>query len=132
MQDGIAYLEPYITKRKVSVTIQDFCNMLGGGLVSYSTLSAETLVRLNAIPSGVVIAIYEYRPQDVVPAAAAAASVDEAQQAASSTATASAPAAGMHKFYAICWKGNSRAINVMCGKVGTLFSPLALCFPICR
>jgi hypothetical protein len=81
--------------------------MLGGGLVSYSTLSAETLVRLNAIPTGVVIAVYEYRPEDIVQADGDAADAPK---------RAAAP--GVHKFYAICWKGSSRAINVMCGKVG--------------
>lgn len=104
LQDGISYLEPYITKRKISVTIQDFCNMLGGGLVSYTTLSAECISRLSAMPTGVVIATYEFNPEDVT---------SEAAQKKNAHVVA-----GAHKFQAICWKGGSRAINVMCGKIG--------------
>jgi hypothetical protein len=96
----VAFLEPFITKRKISVPVQDFCNMLGGGLVSYSTLSAESLKQLDAIPTGVVIATYEFRPDDVQ---------QEGREV---------PAGAAHRVSVVCWKGGSRAINVMCGKVG--------------
>ena len=102
MQDGIAFLEPYITKRKVNVTIQDFCNILGGGLVSFSTLSGDFINALNKVNTGVVICTYDFKAEDVL---ATEGSVEVA-------------AAATHKFYAVCWKGNSRAINVMCGKIG--------------
>eukprot|EP01032_Pedospumella_encystans_P019869 gene19869-22583_t len=100
LQDGIAFLEPHITKRKVSVSIQDFCNMLGGGLVSFSTLSPEFVNALYQTPTGVLICKYTYRPEDVL--------LPEG--------SASAVPTTVHNFYAICWKGNTRAINVMCGK----------------
>ncbi len=101
LQDGIAFLEPHITKRKVSVSIQDFCNMLGGGLVSFSTLSPEFVNALYQTPTGVLICKYTYRPEDVI--------LPEGSTSAVPTT--------VHNFYAICWKGNTRAINVMCGKV---------------
>lgn len=102
LQDGIAFLEPHITKRKVQVSIQDFCNMLGGGLVSFSTLSPEFVNSLYALPTGIVICKYAFRPEDVI--------VPEGS-------TLELPTTS-HNFYAICWKGNTRAINVMCGKIG--------------
>jgi hypothetical protein len=99
----VSFLEPFITKRKISVPIQDFCNMLGGGLVSYSTLSAECLKQLDAIPTGVVIATYEFRAEDVCQQEKVGCEV---------------PAGAAHRVSVVCWKGGSRAINVMCGKVG--------------
>ena len=42
LQEGLPAMLPYISKRKLSVSIQDFCNLLGGGLVSFSTLSSAT------------------------------------------------------------------------------------------
>ena len=116
VQDGISYLAPLTTKRKMDVCIQDFCNMMGGGLVSYNTLTADCINALNGLSTGIVICSYLYNPDDVVlPVATASSSTATA----TTTSTAAAPAVtGVHRFYIICWKGNSRAINVMCGKVG--------------
>ena len=47
LQEGIGYLAPYMTKRKLNVTAQDLCNMLEGGLVSYHTLSAHAVDALQ-------------------------------------------------------------------------------------
>ena len=57
-----------------------------------------------------VIASYEYRPEDVLPVAAGTEGEAPIRERPAVT--------GVHKFHTICWKGNSRAINVMCGKVG--------------
>ena len=35
VQEGLHVLLPHITTRKIFVTIQDFSNLLGGGLVSF-------------------------------------------------------------------------------------------------
>ena len=48
------------------MTIQDFCNLLDGGLVSFSTLSAGTLSALTGMSSGAVICVYSYDAKDVV------------------------------------------------------------------
>lgn len=106
-QDGIQYLAPHITKRIVEVTIQDFCNLLGGGLVSYSTLSDSTVESLNAMPTGALICKYQFKAEDMLPSAP-----PSAADASSGNSK--------HVFYAIGWKGFSRTINVMCGKVGKI------------
>jgi hypothetical protein len=105
LQDGIEYLAPLISKRKLHVEVQDFCNILGGGLVSYSTLSSKALNGLSALTEpGVVIAVYSFSPNDLV-------IVPDREEAAIETQP-------QHEFYAVCWKGNSRSLNVMCGKIG--------------
>jgi hypothetical protein len=93
----------------VSVTIQDFCNMLGGGLVSFSTLTQKCITDVTDLPSGIVIATYTYNAEDVVASAENAVAV-----------AATGAVNGAHTFHIIAWKGNSRALNVMCGKVGEL------------
>ena len=65
-QDGLSSIVPHITTRKVSVSVQDFCNLLGGGLVSLSTLHPDTLVALAGLSSGAVICEYKYRKADVL------------------------------------------------------------------
>jgi hypothetical protein len=118
---------PHITKRKISVTIQDFCNLLGGGLVSFSTLSASTLASMNSMGVGAFIAVYQYKPEDVLPGkvqsldSAASSTAEGASSSAMAVAPAPAPAPGAvashaHNYYAICWRGNSRTVNVMCGR----------------
>ena len=57
---------PHITTRKVTVSIQDFCNLLGGGLVSLSTIHADTLAVIGSMSSGAVICVYKYNPADVL------------------------------------------------------------------
>lgn len=66
MQEGLAVMLPYMSGRKVNLSIQDFCNVLGGGLVSYGTLSASTIQQLQSMTSGVVICTYEYNPEDYI------------------------------------------------------------------
>lgn len=76
--------------------------MLGGGLVSFTTLSGDFLNALNKLSTGIVICTYDFKAEDMI----------------AGEGSAEVPASAAHKFYAVCWKGNSRAINVMCGKVG--------------
>ena len=56
---------PHITTRKVSVRIQDFCNLLGGGLTSLSTIHADTVAVLGNMSAGAVICVYTFDPADV-------------------------------------------------------------------
>ena len=107
-------LAPFMTKRKVTVSIQDFCNILGGGLVSYSTLSASAVLQLSAeVQTGSLVAVYHYSPADALPSADTA--VKEAEGGLEKQEAVAA-----HSFYAICWKGHTRTLNVMCGKIGML------------
>ena len=99
MQDGINHFAPHMSKRKFNCTIQDFCNMLGGGLVSQTTMSAQSLAQLEGYTCGTVIATYTYREEDVV------------------EGNSALPNAGAHTFYIVAWKGTSRALNVMAGKI---------------
>lgn len=50
----------------MTVSIQDFCNLLGGGLVSLSTIHADTLAVIGSMSSGAVICVYKYNPADVL------------------------------------------------------------------
>jgi hypothetical protein len=106
LQEGASALLPFITRRKVTVNIQDFCNLLGGGLVSFSTLSAPTVQQLSGLSSGVFVCHYAYSPEDQAPVMGN---------------TAELPlqvfGPGPFHFYAVCWRGASRSINVMCGKL---------------
>jgi len=99
MQDGVAIMAPFVKTRKVGVTIQDFCNFLGGGLVSFSTLSKETLSVISAMPSGSLICYYDFNPQDVV------------EGAPSIPLPSKIP-----RFHLVCWRGQSATLNVMCSK----------------
>jgi hypothetical protein len=135
LQEGIDAIVPYITKRKVSLTIQDFCNLLGSGLVSFSTLSAETIKAVNAVGHGVLICEYKFRPSDVIEgqiresikiagasdegAAAEGAAPSQIAINESSVQEDESTYSASHHFYAICWRGGStRTLNVMCGKKG--------------
>ena len=100
--------------------------------MSYSTLDACTVEALNRLPNGVVVCSYTYNPADAVEDQQAQANT---QTQASITQTKASPSTltsssfssagtgagsgpGQHVFYAIGWKGYSRTMNVMCGKVG--------------
>ena len=109
LQEGIAYIAPHVSKRKVSVSIQDFCNILGGGLVSLSTLSPQAILAIGAMGPGVLICVYDFRPEDVLQSEDTAAKEETGLDA------------PKHTFYAICWKGNARALNCMCGKIDIEF-----------
>ena len=65
LQDGLTAVVPHITTRKVSVRIQDFCNLLGGGLTSLSTIHADTVAVLGNMSAGAVICVYTFDPADV-------------------------------------------------------------------
>ena len=101
--------------------MQDFCNLLGGGLVSFSTLSAATLAAVTSMPSGALICVYKFDPADVLAPAPAAADADASSSSSSSSAGAAAAplaasAANGYFMHAICWRGQTRTMNVMCGK----------------
>lgn len=97
-QDGVHSLLPFISKRIISVTAQDFCNILGGGLVSFATLSFPTVTALSTMASGVFICSYAYNVEDVIGELKS----DRQEH---------------FELHATCWRGGSRSINVMCGKV---------------
>jgi len=100
-QDGIQALAPFMTKRVVQVTAQDMCNLLEGGLVSYSTLDAATVAVLTALERGPIVCTYKYNDADVV-----SAGMDHVK-----------PAQRVPPLYIICSvNGNTRAMNVLCGK----------------
>lgn len=105
MQDGVQYFAPHMSKRKMNVTIQDFCNMLGGGLVSQSTLSSTCLTQLAELSAGTVICTYTYDESDVVNSSGEGVLPREAIPA------------GEHKFHIVAWKGHTRTLNVMAGKI---------------
>jgi hypothetical protein len=113
LQEGVDVIAPYVTKRKVEVTIQDMCNFIEGGLVSFSTLSRETVTKLQHIQTGSILAYYDFRPEDVLPAEAAA----EGEEAASATAAATATAK-THRLHVVCWRGANPTLNIMCSKLG--------------
>lgn len=121
LQDGVAHLAPMISQRTTRLCVQDFSNLLGGGLVSFHTLSPAAIQALLGFTSGVVICWYDYDPRDQVPTAAAAASGEVASDpvvcAAAADIDASSSCSPHHRFHIICWRGYSRALNVMCGKV---------------
>ena len=102
LQEGLTAILPFITRRKVDVTIQDFCNLLGGGLVSFTTLSAPTVLALLSMQSGIFISCYRYRHEDVL-----------------KTSDTTSYSADQIEFAVVCWRGSARAVNVMCGKVDT-------------
>ena len=99
------------------MTVQDFCNLLGGGLVSFSTLSAATLAAVTSMPSGALICVYKFDPADVLaPAPAAADASSSSSSAGAAAAPLAASAANGYFMHAICWRGQTRTMNVMCGK----------------
>lgn len=103
LQEGIDVIAPYITKRIVQVPIQDFCNFVEGGLVSFSTLSPETVDKLNQITSGSVCAYYDFKQEDVL----------------SKTSTSSEQNNHLkHRMYIVCWRGTNQTLNIMCSKLG--------------
>lgn len=48
------------------MSIQDFCNLLGGGLVSLSTIHPDTVAVISSMSAGAVICVYKYNPADVI------------------------------------------------------------------
>lgn len=102
-QDGVSVMAPHITKRKIKCSVQDFCNFLEGGLVSFTTLSPDVLQGLQAVSSGSVVCYYEFERGDIV----------ESDGAGDS---ASGHDGRSHTFYAVCWRGIKNTLNVMCTK----------------
>jgi hypothetical protein len=97
-------LVPFMGARVISVNVQDFCNLLEGGLVSFSTLSDGAVAALQNMPFGSFVCSYEFSPSDVL-GSSAQMEVDHQQGA-------------QHIFYAACWRGVGPTINVMCNKIG--------------
>jgi hypothetical protein len=112
LQEGVDVIAPHLTKRKISVPIQDMCNFIEGGLVSFSTLSAETVSQLNRISTGSILVYYDYRPEDVIVSSTTTSSLAEV------LGTASLDHLKSHRMYAVCWRGANPTLNVMCAKLG--------------
>lgn len=79
--------------------IQDFSNLLEGGLVSFSTMSSSTVQSLAGISAGGVIVLYKYSPSDVVPAPGDIGQSDESRDVSNHAG---------HTVHAICWRGKKR------------------------
>lgn len=102
---------PYMNgDRKVSVTAQDFSNFLGGGLVSHQTLSAGLVNSLTRLACGVVVCEYNYSSADVLPSEGSDAGASDLDCPVSSDVSCS--------MFAVCWRGKSKTLNVMCNKIG--------------
>lgn len=97
VQDGVDVMTRHVTSRAIDVNVQDFCNFLGGGLVSFNTLSPKTVLALCAFTTGSIICTYKYTPSDVL-ANCAAIPLN-------------------HSFHIVCYRGVSRTLNVMCSKI---------------
>lgn len=117
LQEGIDVIAPFITKRKISVTIQDICNFIEGGLVSFSTLSRETVAQLQDISTGSLLVYYDYKPEDVIMNSLAdGTSIGEA------ISLTSMESIKKHRIHVVCWRGINPTLNVMCSKLGNLSS----------
>ena len=108
-------MEPFLSeKRKVVVTIQDFCNILEGGFVSLHTLSPATVQKLLCQSPGAVVCVYDWKLEDVLPQVDANVDVKHLSQEESKR----------HRFLLVCWRSGVRALNAMCGKTGLSISML--------
>ena len=103
-QDAVNIVAPHMTKRKVTATAQDFCNLLGGGLVSFATLSDGLVTDLNKLSTGTFVCTYTYRDEDVVAGQGAVNGNPGEKQR-------------QQAFHLVCFKGSTRAVNVMCHKL---------------
>jgi len=102
-QDGIQALAPFMTKRVVNITVQDMCNLLNGGLVSYSTMHADTVAALSVLEKGPIVCMYTFNSADVV--------------AENTNHEHVTPTSRVPPLCVICSvNGNTRAMNVLCGK----------------
>ena len=103
-QDAVNIIAPFMTKRKVAATIQDFCNLLGGGLVSFGTLSDGLVRSMNELSTGTFVCTYSFRDEDVIAGQGAVDGSPEERQR-------------QQAFHLVCFKGSTRAVNVMCHKL---------------
>lgn len=103
MQDGVDVLARHMTAsdRVVSVSVQEFCNLLGGGLVYFQTLSAQTISALSKLSPGSLICEYQFKAADCI----------------DNGTVKSAFLENDYTFRVACFRGPSRTINVMCAKV---------------
>jgi hypothetical protein len=101
-------MAPFIQTRKVRVCIQDFCNFLEGGLVSMSTLSAETVNALAELSAGSLVCYYDFDRSDILSPALMEGDGRDVGQ------VSNVP----HTFFLVCWRGHNATLNVMCGKTG--------------
>jgi len=92
--------------------------------VSFSTMSNNTVQYLSSISAGGVVCQYQYSPKDVI------ANPGDTTVETDNKEGLTDEASGFtgHTIHAICWRGHSRTLNVMCGKTGTSF----LCIFIIR
>jgi hypothetical protein len=118
VQEGISSIGPFITKRIVQVTCQDFCNFLEGGLVSFSTMSDAVVKELSELSVGVVVCVYQFRLEDVIKPADGEGEGEEEGRAETGSGGEGneAAAANVRPMYAVCFRSRSRALNIMCGK----------------
>jgi hypothetical protein len=101
LQDGIETMSQWVTTRKVTISAQDCCNFLEGGLVSLRTLSYDLNVAFSKLKPGSCICTYNYSPTDVLEGVTPRDGV------------------GPLSFSLVVWKGSGTAINVMAGKIDT-------------
>lgn len=126
LQDGLPFVVDHVADdRKVPVTIQEFCNLLGGGLVNLSNFSSETLDILNQKTAGTIICSYVYNKNDFLSVEQRKAlgcyetqkSEENTEESGETAEIDSVPREGNFVFHILAVKNNSRTtLNVMCGK----------------
>jgi hypothetical protein len=95
-----------MTKRVVNVTAQDMCNLLEGGLVSYSTMSAGVSDELCNTSRGPIVCVYSFDVADVI--------ADDSTTDGTADVDTSVD---ISPICIICNVGSTRAMNVLCAKV---------------
>ena len=106
LQEAVELLVDHVQKRKVTIPIQDFCNVLEGGLVSLRTMAQDSLDAISKIEPGPFICTYEYKKIDKIAREDQRVSTDNSYSVNEG-----------FSFHAMCWKGNGQSMNVMCNKV---------------
>lgn len=101
LQDGVDVMARHMANspRVITVSAQEFCNLLAGGLVSFTTLSAHTVDALAKLNPGSLICEYRYDTADCI------------------GETADKTCDKNYIFRVVCFRGVSRTINVMCSKL---------------
>merc|ERR1712023_178539 len=103
LQEAVDLVADNVQKRKVSITAQDFCNVLEGGLVSLRSLAEESLHAISQMEPGPFICTYKYQKSDEIRPETDKSSLYSVNEG--------------HSFHAMCWKGTGQTLNVMCTKV---------------
>jgi hypothetical protein len=93
--------------------------------VSFNTLSAHTVQACSSLGPGAVICVYKFDPADVcvsldgqATTSSSIESTNTEKHASKNVCVSGSTDNGEHCVHAICWRGTTRTLNVMCGKTG--------------